>query len=91
MTVSHLSMKNWVRRGRLAKALGIPAPTIKYYTALGLFPVPGKTPRGQYLYDLEDIRRRYAAIKKLKEKRFTIPEIKQKVSDTFCTFGDCFV
>ena len=75
MTVSYLSLKTWVRRGKLAEALGIPASTIKYYTALGLFLVSKKTPRGQYLYNLDDIRQRYAAIKELKDKRFTIQEI----------------
>ena len=76
MTISSLTTKNWVRRGKLAKQLGIPVPTVTYYTALGFFPVPQKTAHGQHLYDLEDIRQRYAQIKELKEKRLTMQEIK---------------
>ena len=80
MTVSHLTIKNWVRRGKLAQALGIPTPTVKYYTAMGFFPVPKKTTYGQHLYDLEDIRQRYACIKELKEKRLTVQEIKDRLA-----------
>ena len=72
-------MKTWIRRGQLAKALGLPTPTVKYYTAFGLFPVQKKTDHGQYLYDLEEIRPLYFRIRELKEKRLTIQEIKDRM------------
>ena len=70
-------MKNWLRRGKLAQALGISSPTVKYYTALGFFPVQKKTAHGQFLYNLDEIRERYYIIKGFKEKRFTMREIKE--------------
>ena len=81
MTVSSQMLnKKWVRRGQLAKELGIPIPTVKYYTILGFFPVPKKTEHGQHLYDLQDIRVRYTHIKELKEKRLTMQEIKDHLA-----------
>lgn len=72
-------MENWLRRGKLAQALGISSPTVKYYTALGFFPVQKRTAHGQYLYNLDEIQRRFYFIKGLKEKRFTMQEIKERL------------
>lgn len=72
-------MKRWLRRGELAKQLGITTPTVKYYTTLGLFPVQKRTHHGQYLYDIEEIKPRYFRIRELKEKRLTIQEIKDRL------------
>lgn len=71
--------KKLLRRGEFAKALGIPDPTVKYYTRLGLFSVKNKTRFGQFLYDLEPMKQRYARIKELKAKRLTIEEIKDRL------------
>lgn len=75
--------EDWVRRGRLAKILGIPTPTVKYYTTLGLFPVAKKTTHGQYLYKTDEIRARYSKILELKQKRFTIQEIQDRFKMDF--------
>lgn len=72
-------MDRWRRRGELAKELGITVPTVKYYTHFGLFPVDKRTPHGQFLYDLESIRRRFLRIRELKEKRLTMQEIKDRL------------
>lgn len=64
-----------VRKGKLAKEIGIPWPTVKYYTKVGLFPVTQRTPNGQHLYHLEVIRQRFGRIKELKRQRRTIEEI----------------
>ena len=64
-----------VRRGRLAKLLGIPEPTVKYYTEVRLFEPSNKTPNGHLLYDQQEMQRRYLRIKELKKKRLTIQEI----------------
>ena len=72
-------MKQWLRRGELAKVLETTVPTIKYYTNTGLLIVQKKTDHGQYLYDLEQSRQRFSRIKELKEKRFTIQEIKDRL------------
>ncbi|MBI4431279.1 MAG: MerR family transcriptional regulator [Candidatus Omnitrophica bacterium] len=65
----------FVRKGQLAKTLNIPWPTVKYYTKVGLFPIARKTPNGQHLYHLEEIRERYERVKDLKRQRHTIEEI----------------
>lgn len=72
-------MNPLVRRTRLAKLLGIPMPTVKYYTLLGLFYFSKKTEHGQYLYDPEEMRQRYEKIRVLKDKRLTILEIKDQL------------
>lgn len=72
-------MKKFLRRGDLAKALGIPRPTVKYYTSLGLFPIKKKTDHGQYLYDLEEIQQRHLRIREFKEKRLSIQEIQDRL------------
>lgn len=72
-------MRKGVRRGQLARILEIPIPTVKYYTALGLFPIQSRTENGQYLYDLDKIRERYSRIQEFKKKRLTIQEIKDRL------------
>ncbi len=74
-----MASEKWLRRGELARVLGTTMPTVKYYTALGLFPVHAKTSHGQHLYDPEAIRERFFRIKELKEKRLTIEEIKDRL------------
>jgi DNA-binding transcriptional MerR regulator len=76
-------MDKFVRRGQLAKILGIPTPTVKYYTSLGLFPVGRKTAHGQYLYDVQTIQGRYTQIREMKQKRFTIQEIQDRIKMDF--------
>lgn len=68
--------KKWVRRSELAKILGTTSPTVKYYTALGFFPVQKKTDHGQYLYDSEKMKVIFDRIMQLKSERYTIEEIK---------------
>ena len=68
-------MNTFVRKGQLAKTLNIPWPTVKYYTKVGLFPIAQKTPNGQHLYNLEEIRKKYERVKQLKRQRHTIEEM----------------
>ena len=67
-----------VRRGKLARILGVPEPTVKYYTQVGLFEPSGKTPHGHLLYDPTEMQRRFVRIKELKKKRLTIQEILER-------------
>ena len=64
-----------MRRGKLAKILGIPEPTVKYYTQVGLFEPASKTLHGHLLYNPQEMRERFARIKELKKKRLTIQEM----------------
>ena len=59
----------------MAKFLGIPEPTVKFYTQVRLFEPSGKTPHGHLLYDQAEMQRRFVRIKELKKKRLTIQEI----------------
>lgn len=63
------------RIGDVAKELKTRTSTIRYYTNLGLLKVAQKTTGGQFLYNLEDTRKHFERIMKLKEERFTIEEI----------------
>jgi len=74
-----MSMKRWLRRGELAKALGTTSPTLKYYTAIGLLPADKRTPHGQYLYDMGTVKERFDRIRQLKEDRLTLDEIKDRL------------
>ncbi len=67
-----------VRRGKLARFLGIPEPTVKYYTQVGLFESAAKTPNGHLLYSAVEMQKKYARIKELKKKRLTIEEILER-------------
>ena len=64
-----------MRRGKLAQLLGVPEPTVKYYTEVGLFEPTGKTLHGHLLYDPTEMQRRYTRIREWKKKRLTIQEI----------------
>lgn len=63
------------RIGEVAKELKTRRTTVRYYTNLGLLRPIQKTAGGHFLYNLEDAKKRFERIKKLKQKRFTIEEI----------------
>ncbi len=58
-----------LRMGELAKASGVPAPTIKHYLREGLLPEPVKTSRNMAYYPPEFVER-IQLIKRLQETRF---------------------
>jgi DNA-binding transcriptional MerR regulator len=58
-----------LRMGELAKASGVPAPTIKHYLREGLLPEPVKTSRNMAYYPPEFVDR-IRLIKRLQEERF---------------------
>ena len=69
-------MKRAVRIGALAKELGIPHSTIRFYTSHGFFRINGITKGGQWLYNLAETKKRLKQIQRLKERRRTLEEIK---------------
>jgi len=71
-------VKIQVRKGDLARSLGVSIPTISYYTKLGLFKTAGKT-EGGFLYDIEKIRERLERIEQLKKQGFTLKQIKEEI------------
>lgn len=58
-----------LRMGELAKASGVPVPTIKHYLREGLLPEPVKTSRNMAYYPPEFVER-IQLIKRLQESRF---------------------
>ncbi|HET7122079.1 MAG TPA: MerR family transcriptional regulator [Solirubrobacterales bacterium] len=58
-----------LRMGELAKASGVPAPTIKHYLREGLLPEPVKTSRNMAYYPPEFVDR-IRLIKRLQEERY---------------------
>jgi DNA-binding transcriptional MerR regulator len=58
-----------LRMGELARASGVPAPTIKHYLREGLLPEPVKTSRNMAYYSPEFVDR-IRLIKRLQEERF---------------------
>lgn len=72
-----------VRRGEISTNLNIPTPTVKHYIDMGLFEPASKTERGQYLFDFEEVSKRYEIISKLKKKKLTLEEIKVELDKLF--------
>jgi len=66
----------WMRRSDVARNLGIPVSTLKFYTQEGLFRIAGTTEGGMTLYDLKDVIKRYSTIEKLRREGKSLAEIK---------------
>lgn len=69
-----------VRMGEIVRELKVPRTTIKFYTDLGLLKLKGKTKAGYYLYEPEETINRYQTITKLKKKRLTLYEIRDRLN-----------
>ncbi len=64
--------------GALAKAVGVTVPTIRFWTSEGLLEVAEVTASGYQLY-APDMVDRCAEIRRLKDKRVTLAEIKKRL------------
>ena len=64
--------------GELAKAAGEPVPTIRFWTSQRLLEVAEVTASGYQLYS-PDMVERCALIRKLKDQRLTLAEIKSRI------------
>lgn len=78
-TMYDIDTDDLLKIGELAKAVGETVPTIRYWTKCGLLEVAEVTESGYQLY-AADMAARCKQIKKLKDERFTLEEIKGKVS-----------
>ena len=68
--------RGWLKIGELAKKLGIPSTTVRYYTDLGLLSVIAETNGGYRLYDLHIALERIQKIKQMCGDRSTLKEAK---------------
>lgn len=69
-----------LRRSDVARNLGLPVSTLKFYTQEGLFKVSGTTEGGMTLYDLQEVANRYNEIERLKKEGKSLAEIKEILS-----------
>lgn len=68
--------------GELAKRAGVLPSTVRYYTLQGLLSPAGHTQGGYALYDEVESLKRFRRIGELRDQRYTIEEIKDKLCDT---------
>jgi len=68
--------RGWLKIGELARKLGIPATTIRYYTDIGLLNVVAETPGGYRLYDQAEAARRVEAVRQARVEVSTLREAK---------------
>lgn len=69
--------RGWFKIGELAKKLGIPVSTIRYYTEIGLLEVVAETQGGYRLYEFNEAKRRVAQIRQVNSPRPTLRETKE--------------
>ena len=70
----------FLRIGQLAKECGERVSTLRYWTSLGLLETAGKTSADYTLYS-SDILPRIKRLKELKDQRYTLEEIRQKLQE----------
>jgi DNA-binding transcriptional MerR regulator len=69
--------RGWLKIGELAKKLGVPVTTIRYYTEIGLLPVIAETPGGYRLYDEVEAFHRFLIVRQMNSDRPTLRETKE--------------
>lgn len=73
--------RGWLKIGELAKKLGVPATTIRYYTDIGLLPVIAETKGGYRLYDQAEASMRFSVIRQMNGHRPTLKETKSLMDE----------
>ena len=76
--------RGWLKIGELAKKLGVPVTTIRYYTDIGLLPVIAETIGGYRLYDQEEASGRFSRVRQISE-RPTLQETKELIEQGAAT------
>ena len=70
--------KNKLFKSELSKITGLKASTIKYYAEIGILPFQQESTGDNRVFDRAAAVKRIKEIIKLKEKRFTIDEIRER-------------
>ena len=68
-----------LKAGELARHFGFLASTIRYYTNIGLLTSDSRSQGGYHLYNFERSKEIIQKINNLKQKRYTLDEIKNKL------------
>ena len=71
--------RGWLKIGELAKKLGVPVTTIRYYTDIGLLPVIAETQGGYRLYDEDQAFQRSSLARQMNYSRPTLKETKEMI------------
>jgi DNA-binding transcriptional MerR regulator len=71
--------RGWLKIGEIARKLGVPVTTIRYYTEIGLLPVIAETAGGYRLYDQNVVTNRFAQIWEMNGSRPTLKETKEAI------------
>ena len=71
--------RGWLKIGELARKLGVPVTTIRYYTNIGLLPVVAEMPSGYRLYDQTMAMNRFYQIWEMNGSRPTLRETKEVI------------
>jgi DNA-binding transcriptional MerR regulator len=74
--------------GKLAKAAGVNAPTIRYYEEIGLLPAADRTVSGQRSYGVEDLER-LTFIRRCRDFGFSIDQVRLLASLAISSDKDC--
>lgn len=73
--------RGWLKIGELAKKLGLPISTLRYYTQIGLLPVIAETQGGYRLYDYKVAAQRIGQIQKMVGNRPTLKQTKELLEE----------
>ena len=68
-----------LKAGELAKLAGVLVSTVRFYTKLGMLSADGYTPGKYNLYAKDKALKRLRQIEELKQRRFTLDEIIDKL------------
>jgi DNA-binding transcriptional MerR regulator len=71
--------KNQLFISELAELTGIKLSTLKYYAEIGILPFEQESPKARRVFNKASAIKRINEIIKLREKRFTIDEIRGKL------------
>jgi DNA-binding transcriptional MerR regulator len=74
-TLDQIKKLDYVKLSELAELNGVRYSTVKYYSELGLIPFEQKGQRLAKYYPAKEASQRLRDIKRLRDKKMTIPEI----------------
>lgn len=77
--IKQIKKKGFIRAGELVKLTGVRHSTLRYYSDLGLLSFIQESEGLNKRYPREETLKRLKEIERLKKKRFTIEEIKEKL------------
>jgi DNA-binding transcriptional MerR regulator len=78
-TLEQIKKADKVIKGELAKLTGLKLSTLEFYTEAGLLDFEQQGEKSRRLYKRAETLQRIREIQKLKDRRYTIEEIKERI------------